>query len=73
MPHQYALEMCNLSWTTPLLEKDNSKNNPVYTSLSAHSSVYTYIRIYTYSSFQGLFEDTNHSMAGEAAQKSDDV
>ena len=22
--------MCNLSWTPPLLEKDNSKNNPVY-------------------------------------------
>ena len=28
--HQSALEMCNLSWTTPLLEKDNSKNNHVY-------------------------------------------
>ena len=28
--HQSALEMCNLSWTPPLLEKDNSKNNPVY-------------------------------------------
>ena len=27
--HQSALEMCNLSWTPPLLEKDNSKNNPV--------------------------------------------
>ena len=22
--------MCKLSWTPPLLEKDNSKNNPVY-------------------------------------------
>ena len=28
--HQSALEMCNLSWTPPLLEKDNSKNNPLY-------------------------------------------
>ena len=28
--HQSSLEMCNLSWTPPLLEKDNSKNNPVY-------------------------------------------
>ena len=27
--HQSALEMCNLSWTPPLLEKDHSKNNPV--------------------------------------------
>ena len=27
-PHQSALEMCNLSLTPPLLEKDNSKNNP---------------------------------------------
>ena len=27
--HQSALEMCNLSWTPPLLDKDNSKNNPV--------------------------------------------
>ena len=27
--HQSALEICNL-WTPPLLEKDNSKNNPVY-------------------------------------------
>ena len=26
----YAREMCNLSWTPPLLEKDNSKNNPMY-------------------------------------------
>ena len=28
--HPSALEMFNLSWTPPLLEKDNSKNNPVY-------------------------------------------
>ena len=28
--HQSALEMCNLSWTPPLLEKGNSKNNPLY-------------------------------------------
>ena len=28
--HQSALEMCNLSWTLPLIEKDNSKNNYVY-------------------------------------------
>ena len=28
--HQSALEMCNLSWTPSLLEKDNSKNNPVF-------------------------------------------
>ena len=29
--HQSALEMFNLSWTPPLLEKDNSnKNNRVY-------------------------------------------
>ena len=27
---QSALEMCNPSWTPPLLEKDNSNNNPVY-------------------------------------------
>ena len=27
--HQSAPEMSNLSWTPPLLEKDNSKNNPV--------------------------------------------
>ena len=27
--HQSALEMCNLSWTPPLLEKDNSKKNCV--------------------------------------------
>ena len=29
--HQSAMEihMCNLSWTPPLLEKDNTKNNPV--------------------------------------------
>ena len=25
--HQSALEMCNLSWTPPPLEKDNCKNN----------------------------------------------
>ena len=25
----WNLEMCNLLWTPPLLEKDNSKNNPV--------------------------------------------
>ena len=31
--------MCNLSWTPPLLENDNSKNNPVCNTqvLSAHS------------------------------------
>ena len=28
--HQSALEMCNLSWTPPILERDNSKNNHVY-------------------------------------------
>ena len=28
--HRSALEMCNLSSTTPILEKDNSKNNPAY-------------------------------------------
>ena len=28
--HQSALEMCNFSRTPPLLEKDNSKKNPVY-------------------------------------------
>ena len=28
--NQSALDMCNLSWTPPLLEKDNSKNNPGY-------------------------------------------
>ena len=28
--HQSTLEMCNLSWTPPLLEKDHSKNNLVY-------------------------------------------
>ena len=30
--------MCNfnLSWTPPLLEKDNSKNNPVYDSASQY-------------------------------------
>ena len=36
--HQSAPEMCNLSWTSPFLEKDNSKNNPglcVYSNLSA--------------------------------------
>ena len=34
--HQSTLEMCNLSWTLSLLEKDNSGNNCVqYTSLSA--------------------------------------
>ena len=28
--HQSAQEMCNLSWTPPILEsKDNAKNNPV--------------------------------------------
>ena len=35
--HQSALEMCNLSWTPPLLEKDNSKNNPVYNTQVVHS------------------------------------
>ena len=31
--------MCNLSWSPPLLENDNSKNNPVCNThvLSAHS------------------------------------
>ena len=28
--HQSAREMCNLSWTSPLLEKDTSKNKHVY-------------------------------------------
>ena len=31
--------MCNLSWTIPLLDKDDSTINPVYNSqnMSAHS------------------------------------
>ena len=32
-----ALEMCNLSWTPPLLEKDNSKNNHVCNILKFES------------------------------------
>ena len=31
--HQSALEMCNLLWTPPLLEKENSKLNPVYNTV----------------------------------------
>ena len=31
--HQSALEICNLSWTPPLVEKDNSKHNHVYNTV----------------------------------------
>ena len=35
---QSALEMCNLSWIPPLLENDNSKNNPVCNELQSLSA-----------------------------------
>ena len=48
--HQSALEMRDLSWTPRPLEKDNSKNNPVYNtqSLSAHSIIYIHIHTYVH-------------------------
>ena len=37
--HQSALEMCALSWTPSLLEKDNSKHNHVYNRVYSSMSV----------------------------------
>ena len=38
-PHQSALEMCNLSWTPPLLEKDNSRRTTLCVILEFECTV----------------------------------